>query len=134
MTLRFASAVLLALGAALLLAGCGTGGGVESSRTPVAGAVTFDGQPLRGGSITLTSTSDPNLRITAMLQAGGKFQVADAPKGPVQVTVETETLRFGAPPEQYVKIPAHYARPETSNLTATIEPEGPPLVFELTSK
>lgn len=133
MRLRTTIAIALVITCALLV-GCGGGESVESSRTAASGTVTFDGQPLPGGCITLTSAADPQLRVSAMLQPGGKFQVADAPKGAVQVTVETETLRFGAPAELYVKIPARYDRVATSGLTATIDPAGPPLLFELKSQ
>ena len=66
-----------------------------------------------------------------MIQDGGTFSVANAPRDAVKIAVETESLRFGAPPDTYVEIPHHYADFEKSTLTADIQPGGEPLQIEL---
>src|SRR5690606_3119381 len=123
---RFLPAMLLAL-----LLGCGGGDAVESSRTAARGSVLFDGEPLPGGSITLVAADDPQRRVTAMIQSDGSCQIAAAPRGEVRVAVETESLKFGAPAELHRAIPAHYADPSRSQLTATVVEEGEPLRIEL---
>lgn len=117
---------------ATVLSGCGGSSSIESSRTSVTGAVEFDGQPLPGGSVTLVSIADPQRRTTAMIRPDGTFSVADAPRGPVRITVETDSLQFGAPVELYVPIPARYAKIDTSQLSGDIRAGGEPLNVVLT--
>lgn len=105
---------------------------MESTRGAATGKVSLAGTPLRGGSITLVAKGNSDLRVTTMIRSDGTFSVSNAPLGPVQIGVETESLKMGAPPEDYIAIPRRYANPETSELTATVEPSGEPLVIELT--
>ena len=96
----------------------------------------FDGKPLGGGTITFVSVKDSMYRMTAMIHADGHFSAINVPTGDVKVGVETETAKIGNP-AGYVKIPAKYADPQTSGLTATIgkdEANGKPLTIELKSK
>jgi len=120
-----------------LLAGCSQKAKVrDANRDPASGIVNFDGNPLKGGSITFISVKDPMYRMTTMIRPDGHFAVENAPSGEVLVSVETETARF-ANPDGYVRIPSKYSNPATSGLTATIakgEADGTPLTFDLKSK
>ncbi len=113
------------------LSGCGGRTKIESQRTAVEGTVAYEGQPLPGGSITFVSAENAEFRVTTMIRHDGSFRVADAPKGLVNITVETESLRFGAPAEDYVQIPTRYADPATSDLVEQIVPDAPALTIEL---
>ena len=114
-----------------ILVGCGGGSSIEESRTALSGTVTVNGQPLPGGSVSIVSAEDPRFRVTTMIQEGGAFSVANAPRGAVKLAVETESLKLGAPPEVYIEIPRHYADADTSTLTADVQPGGEPLLIKL---
>jgi hypothetical protein len=120
-----------------LLAGCGPSRKpIEANRTAVAGVVTLDGTPLKGGSISFVSAKNPQLGISTPIRPDGAFSVENAPFGEVRVAVQTDFLRLGAP-QAYVPIPAKYEKAETSGLTATIlkgQAEPTKLTIELKSK
>ena len=118
----------------LLAGGCGKKEQfVESNRTGSSGTVTLDGKPLIAGSVTFVSIENPMYTVVTGISSDGSFSVINAPKGPVRVAVETESNRI-ANPKLFVPIPAKYANPNTSKLTATITPGGPPVTIELKSR
>ncbi len=118
---------------ALLLTGCRHQAAIESSRTAAQGTVTLDGKPLPCGSISLLSVENPMYRVSALIRSDGSFSVADAPKGKVNVAIETETARGNNP--NYVPIPKRYGDVKTSGLSADIQPDAAaPFAFELKSK
>ena len=109
----------------------------ETNRGRITGMVTFDGKPLRGGTITFVSKKDAGTAAKVLLKDDGSFLMKAAPLGEVLVTVETESAKIGNP-DGYVKIPKKYTNTKTSGLKATIgkeEAEGQkPLSFDLKSK
>jgi hypothetical protein len=110
---------------------------LEANRGRITGMVTFDGQPLRGGTITLVSKKDLGMAAKVLLKSDGSFIMKAAPMGEVLASVETESAKIGNP-EGYVRIPKKYTNTKTSGLSATIgkdELEGlKKLSFELKSK
>ena len=115
----------------LSLSGCSEQATDQSHRTAVEGTVNYEGQPLPGGSITFVSADNAEYRVTTMIRHDGSFRVADAPKGSVQIAVDTESLKFGAPAEDYVNIPPKYADPATSGLSEQITADGPAITVKL---
>ncbi len=98
--------------------GCGPEPQVDENRTTVSGHVTFDGQPLQGGTITFSS---PKTGIgTAVMIGGGGYVTNRVPIGPNVVTIETESLLFGNQ-KAYVRIPAKYSDPSQSGLEVDIK-------------
>jgi hypothetical protein len=95
------------------------------------GTITFDGKPLRGGTIFFISATDPMRRAPATIKSDGTFSVADAPTGDVLIAVDNESQK-GNNPDAYVALPAKYRKEKTSGLTAKID--GSPLTIELKSK
>ncbi|MBA3483821.1 MAG: hypothetical protein H0T51_18610 [Pirellulales bacterium] len=100
--------------------GCGPKPHVDPNRTTVSGAITFDGAPLKAGSITFDSTQT-GIGTTIMIREGGRYITDRVPLGPNIVTIETESLLLGSP-GLYIKIPAEYADPSKSGLTVDIKP------------
>jgi hypothetical protein len=104
---------------------------MEAGRGRATGTITFDGKPLRGGTIFFVSATDPMRRVAVMIKPDGTFSVADAPLGDVLISVDNESQK-GNNPEAYVPLPKEYRKEETSKLTAKID--GNPLTIELKSK
>ena len=110
-----------AAGLLVALSGCG-GGGVGN----VSGEVKYNGQPLPNGRVTFVCSGGTKPALSADITEG-KYQIANVPAGPVEVTVETFNRRAdpvpgGPPPDpvpkgfKYVKIPPRYASPKDSGL------------------
>ena len=71
-----------------------------------------------GGRIKLTSSTGDS--AGDMLEEDGTFHIENAPIGDVKVTVDSEYIR----PElgsRYVKLPAKYMKPDTTDLTFKVE-------------
>ncbi len=116
-----ALALLFAVGVALSCAGCGGQATGPKDRAVVSGVVSFNGSPLPAGTIGFESVSGP-VRSSAPIK-DGKFETDRAPLGELRVTVDTSTVQLGNP-AAYVPIPERYMAPDTSGLSATIEPGG----------
>ncbi len=117
--------------ATVWLTGCGNRPVVHADRATVSGTVTFAGKPLPGGSVAFISTADPAKRVTGILQEDGTFRVADVPVGKVDVAIDTEPMKIGAP-KRYVTIPENYRNPATSGLNYDVMPgDNAPARFEL---
>jgi hypothetical protein len=137
--IRRLGAVLLILTGGLTLVGCG-----RSSQATVTGKVTYKGQPLKGGSISLISDAGGVVKST--IEEDGSYKITKAPLGSAKVTVDTKGLRpvnqkavkgpyanAKAPPEvlpksakggdasHYVAIPPRYADPEKSGLSVEVK-------------
>jgi hypothetical protein len=65
----------------------------------VHGSVTYNGQPVTGGTITLYS-EDAGL-YTIPIRQDGTFSESDLPKGTMKVTIETESVNTTRPVPQY---------------------------------
>ncbi|MBI1914706.1 MAG: hypothetical protein HYS12_08210 [Planctomycetes bacterium] len=129
--------------AALLLAGCSGGKG------DITGEVTYKGEPLPYGRISFVSEVGRHDAFHADI-IRGKYTIQGCPAGPVKISIESlkpptkqelekakntglgegggqtispELLKALTedPPLKYVKIPPKYAKPETSELTYTVE-------------
>jgi hypothetical protein len=109
--------------------GCGPKQKADPNRTTVSGNVTFDGKPLRGGNITF-ALANGNIASTVSLNEG-HYSTNRVPIGLNQVSIETESLKYGSP-GLYVKIPDNYTDPTKSGLQAEIKPgENKDVNFEL---
>jgi hypothetical protein len=110
-----------AAGLLVFLSGCSGGVGT------VVGEVKYNGQPLPNGRITFVCSggSKPALSVDIV---DGRYEIANVPAGPVEVTIETFNLRSdpvpGGPPPapvpkgyKYVKIPARYGSAKDSGLS-----------------
>jgi hypothetical protein len=133
---RLSAAGLLAA----LLTGCGgdDGKGGTFNGVEVSGTVTYDGQPVEDGLVTVTT--DDGKSSSAKLEDGGKFTLPNAPTGPVKIGVNTQMAKAEAMMNQkeskgkmkvkLVEVPAKYAQPSTSGLTDTIT-AGKPLDIKI---
>jgi hypothetical protein len=110
---------------ALLTAGCGSP--APADRATVSGTVTLAGRPVTGGSIRLVALDDPARQVHGRILRGGTFTLTGARVGRVRVAVETVSAQEGADsPDRgaFVRVPARYARPDTSPLTLDIPAGG----------
>lgn len=127
----------------------------------VSGTVTFNNQPLRGGTIIFHDKE--SRAYSAAINEEGGYVLSDLPIGEMAVTVETESLNPknesptyggarakgqvadynppGAPPKPdpksekqrlYVKIPARYGDPKSSQLSTTLKKGKNTAKFDLT--
>lgn len=131
---------------ALLLAAAGCG----SSSGRISGKIIYKNNPLRGGMVTFSGPGESSWAKTARIADDGSYSIDDVPKGPAQISVETQTAKPNLqgraiaarmtkgrmpPPEvlehspfgqaqqanQYVAIPPKYGKPETSGLTYEVK-------------
>jgi hypothetical protein len=98
----------------LLLA---TTGCSSSSPGTITGKVTYNGQPVKGGSVSFISTEDHPSGSSA-IAADGTYNIASMPSGNVIITVDTESFnpkknirrtsvpKYGPPKDQ--KLPEGY--------------------------
>lgn len=141
-TSRFRSVICLVLIAAIssIVAGCG-----DARRQSVSGTVTFDGQPLKEGSIRFIPTEGAEGPSAGADIIDGKFEIPKdvgtfAGKFQVQVTAKRPSQRLARNPEtgrmergfeQY--IPAKYNR-RTELVEEVKVGEDNVFAFELTSR
>lgn len=132
----------------LLLTGCGKSGPELPALVPVSGTVTWDGQPLVGGSVTLIPVSGtPGSGGTGRTNIDGKYELTDVtrnevgvPAGSYKVVIMTPLLDEGytpepnAPPFTKVEIPPRYGHREQTKLTAEVAAGSGPINFDLKSK
>lgn len=127
---------LLLLPGALMLAGCR-----GSSEGTISGKVSYKGQALKGGTISIVPKTGA-IQSSTIAEDGG-YRIAKVPVGPAQIAVETESLRpkdqkslpgpyANAPKDalpqglmgdtkHYVPIPKQYADAEKSGLTLDVK-------------
>jgi hypothetical protein len=91
---------LLVLPLGLLVAGCG------SSHGTVSGKVSFRGQPLRGGTVSIIPQAGGAL--TGEIKQDGTYTIAKVPTGPAKVAVETASVRPSAMGGGQARGPAGY--------------------------
>lgn len=128
--------LLLALGG--MLSGCG-----GSSTGTVSGKVTFKGQPLKGGNVSIIPKAGGVLKTT--IGEDGSYSISKVPVGSAKAAVDTSSLRpipqkslpgpyanapkealpsnlqSGGDPSRYTPIPEMYADPEKSGLTLDVK-------------
>jgi hypothetical protein len=109
---------------------------MESGRGQAIGTITFDGKPLRGGTIFIVSAKNPICQVAVSIKPDGTFSVADAPTGEVLIAVDNESQK-GNNPQAYVALPAKYKSVKTSGLKFNVggkDAGDAGLKIELTSK
>jgi len=109
----------LTSGAIAFCCGCGSGKQADPNRAAISGTVTYDGKPLPAGAVTFAS-AEGTLASTVSLDENGRYSTDRAPLGPNQVTIDTSFIKYGNP-SKFVPIPAKYADPLQSGLTAEVK-------------
>lgn len=123
----------------LLVVTAGCTSGVALPKTyPAAGSVVYKGgRPMTGGSIQLTSTEDPLLRVVGTIESDGHFtlstlkdntRVDGAPAGQFQVVV---TPPLTANPRSGLDVPHQAVSPVTLPKKVQIEPAENTLMIEV---
>jgi hypothetical protein len=131
------AAALLALSPALLT-GCGKASGRNAV---VSGKVSYKGQPVTGGLIKFVP-ADNGSPALGPINGDGTFSFGGVPFGPMQIGIDTESVRNAAradytrtgkappgtrlpesagPRPAYVPLPKKYADPKTSGLTWDVQ-------------
>jgi hypothetical protein len=130
-------AAALVLVAALAASGCGS-----SKTASVSGKVTYRGRAVTSGTVTVIS-QDGTVVGSGAIQADGSFTIARAPTGAIRVAVDNPVppgltrsgmaVPAGMSPDDpeikaareqartFVPIPARYADPKQSGLTAALK-------------
>ena len=114
----------------LALAGCG-GSDEAVTKSLLRGKVTVDKKPIPTGTVTAYKGSSKAMETT--INPDGTYEFVDPSSGEYQLTVtKTDTpTPYGKP----VKLPAKYADPAQSGLTATVSSGQPNTKdLELTTK
>lgn len=127
---------------ALLVAACLVSAGCGSSRDPnlpttasASGKVTYKGQPVNTGTITLHPLGKGNPAV-GLLDANGNFELSTygardgAVIGQHKVTIEIPPAPDGMPGSATLSIPRAYTNRETTPLTVEVA-EGGPNVLEI---
>ncbi len=117
----FRRALVVATIAIGAMAGCSNNTSPRDDRAVVSGRVLLGDRPLLGGIVTFTSASDAGNRASCAIKKDGTYYVEDAPLGEVRVSVDTASIKSGAP-ARYTEIAAKYASPQTSGLSYKVEP------------
>jgi hypothetical protein len=113
---RLLASASLTLALVCGLTGCGGGGGGAPS-TVLKGKVTINGKPAVVG--TVTAYSGGSKAAETMINPDGTYQFDNLSSGEYQLTVtKTDTP---TPYSKPVKLPAKYADPSQSGLTATVK-------------
>lgn len=128
------------LGAAALAAAGLWAGGCGRAANGLSGTVTYHGAPLKSGSVVLHGADDTV--YTALIDATGRYAIANVPPGRFRVSVKSHTVvpvnfRFGAAPPAAVNgpkgvggtptvaavpaIPERFGVPEESGLAVTVD-------------
>jgi hypothetical protein len=124
--------------------------GCGSSTGTVSGKVTYNGKPLKGGSVTFFVSGAKPDRVSAEIDRDGKYTAYNVPAGKAIVTVDTDRLnpknikgkRYSPPPgvaapkgfnegkggvspeeaaERFVEIPSKYSKEDESGLTCEVK-------------
>jgi hypothetical protein len=123
--------LILVLG---LLAGCAGG---SKKKLSLSGKVTYKGEPVTGGTLTLTPTDGETQPLKSPILANGTYLLTPPGLGEMKVSIETESIRrqtgvrYPGMKEdnnantskiaKYKPIPRKYAKPQMSNLSVTIQ-------------
>ena len=111
------------LGLAVLVAGwvgCGSG---EPPTGSVSGNVTYNGQPVTTGVVTLVN-DQAGIGASGELDASGRYRIESIRTGQYKVAIYREPPPPGSGPEVFrswkLNIPEEYQDLESSGLTATV--------------
>lgn len=115
----WAALSLAATSTLAFLMGCGPEPQVDENRTSISGVVTFNGTPLKAGTIRFDSRDSP-IGTSTSISADGRYGTNRIPLGQNLVTIETKSLQYGSP-HLYTKIPEKYADPSRSGLTVEVK-------------
>lgn len=120
----------------LCLTGCG-----ETGRVEVQGRVTFQGTPLKTGSVTFASTGEDGAVAASLIDSEGRYRLRESQDvvgiwpGTYDVAIRSldEGQDLAAPPDpDYVSpIPLKYAATKTSGLTVTVDETTSTIDFDL---
>lgn len=102
------------------LVGCGSESHIDPDRASISGKVTFNGEPLKGGTIIFES-KEKGISASTFIRSEGRYETSRAPQGPNAVSIDTESLRSRTP-DLYIKIPERYADTLTSGLSVDVQP------------
>jgi len=141
-------ATLLVCCAFAALPGCG-----DATKASLSGKVTYKGQPVTGGNLTLTPAAQA-APVSIFIKPDGSFSQSSVPPGQYQVSIETDSASGpsayntggkvppgGAgqqPPDmnagasKKVAIPVKYNDPKTANLPWEIKAGSNEKTFDLT--
>ena len=132
---------LLPLGLVFLVAGCTTGKKLNYQKAEVSGKVLFKNKPVSGGKVTFVADVG-GLGGSAVIDEDGNYKLM-APVGPVHITVDNSMLTKQRGPTRghvlrppgseepdsvkgtYVPFPKKYYTVEKTDLTFTVELDGP---------
>jgi hypothetical protein len=140
-----------------LAAGTSVGCGAKSKTNDLSGKVTYNGDPVTGGTVTFYPADGKGAPFSAALSREGTYTVGNLPKGKMKVTVETESLKGKTPgyrvpgggklppgtkvPEVdtsnvpvYVRVPRKYAYYKTTTLGGEVAGGKQEVNFELSGK
>lgn len=116
---------------ALTHLGCGGEGGSRPTVVPVKGKVTFKGQPLTKGVVRFEPDGYGRM-ATGELQPDGTFMLTTFEKGDGAVIGQHKVFITGTSPNPRKEmVPKKYLAPETSKLTADVDPDHTEFTFDL---
>jgi hypothetical protein len=124
----------------LLVLALGCGKSIHSTdHAEVTGKVTYNGQPVTGGSISFVSQEEGAFANNGRIDESGNYKI-NSPVGPVKITIDNRVLRTGireqamkgAGPRPgqpdpdpikgvYVEIPQKYYQVDTTDMTYTVK-------------
>jgi hypothetical protein len=119
--IRQSALALCAMACVFWCGGCGSG---ELPTGQVAGKVTYKGEPLTKGVVTLVN-SQTGIGASSELDSSGAYRIESVRAGDYQVAIQPppapspEEMAEGAKVEES-PIPAKYNDPKASGLTATV--------------
>ncbi|HVX62848.1 MAG TPA: hypothetical protein VHC19_19670 [Pirellulales bacterium] len=133
----------------LVLGGCGRSVSVPEAQTiPIKGTVTLDNKPLAGANVVFLLSDPPAAFVGTTKEDGtyelqGRQDLVERFRGECKVTVSQMVKPDGSPlapgelpamVQAAEVLPARYSRLESTELSATVAPEGGTFDFKLTSK
>lgn len=109
-------------GAVLLLLPCGLLAGCKgSSQGTVSGTVSYKGQPVKGGTVSIIPSKGGAL--TSPIKEDGSYTISKVPVGPAKIAVETASMR---PPPKGAKARGPYAKMPKDAIPPGVDPSKVP--------
>lgn len=104
---------------AVALHGCGHEPERHYNRVELSGTVTYRGNTLPGGTVTVVSKQNHSQIAATSIREDGSFTVPDAPLGDVFISISTDGVHRYQP-ARVPKLPAKYGNPKSSGFSAVI--------------